>query len=93
MSQLARARSVRQRCLDVCVVNSGTPARTEMPSTTLDHVQMVTGRARLRRDSERNSRPRSVLSARHSRRYTPYNLDVASEYGTTLARGSSYSPP
>jgi hypothetical protein len=42
--------------------------------------------ARLRRDSERNSRPRSVLNARRSRRYAPYSLDVASEYERLLAR-------
>lgn len=61
MSQSALAKSVKRRWRQVCVVNRSTPAREEMRFTALDHVQIETGAARLRRDSDRNRDPRLEL--------------------------------
>jgi hypothetical protein len=48
----------------VCVVNRSTPAREEMRFTALDQVQIDTGAARLRRDSDKNKDPRLELMPR-----------------------------
>ena len=68
-SQPDRARSVRHKWRGVWVLKRDTPARTASARTTLDHVQRVIGRARLRRDSERKSSPRAALSPRRWARY------------------------
>ncbi len=62
-----RARSVRQRCRRVCVLNWGTPARTAYGSHHLRPRPQMMGSARLRRPSERSSGPRAC---ERSRRWT-----------------------
>ena len=56
-SQPIRARSVRHRCRVVWVENRGTPAASAIRRTTFDQVHKVSGSARLRRDSDKNSGP------------------------------------
>jgi len=86
MSQLVRARSVRQRWRGVCVVNCSTPERSASFAIRLDQVQIVSGFPKLRFDSDRNSLPRSRLICRRCPRYRAYNSLVGAEYGTTRSR-------
>jgi len=56
-----------------------TLARSEIPSTTLDHVHFEIGRPALRRDSDRNRGPRSRLNSRRLPRYAANRSPVAGE--------------
>ena len=70
----------------VCVENRGTSAVTAIRWTTFDHVHKVSGRAWLRRDSDKNNGPRARLRPARCVRYPDSSTPVAAEYGTTRSR-------
>jgi hypothetical protein len=67
-SQPIRARSVRHRCRVVWVEKRGTSAASAARRTTFDQDHKLSGSAWLRRDSDKNNRPRARLTAARCRR-------------------------
>ena len=60
----------------VCVENRGTPASTAILRTTFDQVHKLSGSARLRRDSDKNSGPRARLTVALNGELLDNRIDV-----------------